>query len=75
MLMAPVYGFAQAPAQTGGEAHLILPDLSQANFLGFDGRTILMGGLVVCAFGLLFGMMTYKQLRDLPVHRSMLGAP
>ena len=71
-LLAPIHGMAQAPPPpTGGEAHLILPDLSQATFLGTDGRTILKGGLVICAFGLLFGLLTYKQLRDLPVHTSM----
>src|SRR5260370_21029361 len=31
-----------------------------------------MWGLAVCALGLLFGFITYKQLRDLPVHHSML---
>jgi K(+)-stimulated pyrophosphate-energized sodium pump len=57
----------------GGEAHLILPDLGQATFLGgTNGRTLLMGGLVVCVLGLLFGFLTYTQLRRLPVHRSML---
>jgi len=71
-LLAPIHGMAQAPpTPTGGEAHLILPDLSQATFLGTDGRTILKFGLVICAFGLLFGLLTYKQLRDLPVHTSM----
>src|SRR5258708_7475325 len=64
---------AFAQPQTGGEAQLVLPDLSQANFLGgTNGRTLLMWGLGVCALGLLFGFVTYKQLRDLPVHRSML---
>ncbi len=64
---------AFAQPQTGGEAQLILPDLSQANFLGgTNGRTLLMWGLGVCALGLLFGFITYKQLRDLPVHKSML---
>jgi K(+)-stimulated pyrophosphate-energized sodium pump len=60
-----------APAQTGGEAHLILPDLSQGLFLGTSGRTLLMGGLLICALGLLFGLITYMRLRDLPVHSSM----
>src|SRR5437016_2966882 len=66
-------GWAQTTPPSGGEAHLILPDLSQANFLGgTNGRTLLMWGLGVCALGLLFGLVTYKQLRALPVHRSML---
>ena len=60
------------PAEAGGEARLVLPDLSQANFLGTDGRSLLMWGLAVCALGLLFGFLTFTQLRNLPVHRSML---
>ena len=72
LLIAPTYGLAQnAPPQGGGEAHLILPDLSQATFLGINGRTLLMAGLGICALGLLFGLFTYNQLRDLPVHQSM----
>ena len=69
----PLPAFAQAPAAAGGEAHLILPDLTQATFLGgTNGRSLLMWGLAICALGLLFGLMTYTQLRNLPVHRSML---
>jgi K(+)-stimulated pyrophosphate-energized sodium pump len=65
-----------APTQTGGEAHLILPDLSQGVFLGalglgVNGRTLLISGLLICALGLLFGLITYMRLRDLPVHQSM----
>ena len=37
-----------------------------------NGRTLLMGGLVICALGLLFGLMTFTQLKNLPVHASML---
>ena len=56
----------------GGEANLVLPDLSTVDFRGINGRTLLMGGLVVCALGLLFGLMTFTQLKNLPVHASML---
>jgi K(+)-stimulated pyrophosphate-energized sodium pump len=69
----PVLGLAQnAPPSAGGEAHLILPDLDQANFFGTSGRTLLKSGLAICALGLLFGLFTYTQLRELPVHESML---
>ena len=72
LLVVPAHGLAQnAPAPTGGEAHMILPDLSQATFVGMNGRTLLMGGLAICALGLLFGLITYQRLRDLPVHQSM----
>jgi K(+)-stimulated pyrophosphate-energized sodium pump len=55
----------------GGEASLRLPDLGQVSFAGFDGRSLLMLGLVVCALGVVFGMVIYGQLRRLPVHASM----
>jgi K(+)-stimulated pyrophosphate-energized sodium pump len=72
LLFAPEHIFAQtAPPQAGGEARLILPDLGQGTFLGVSGRALLMGGLLICAFGLLFGFVTYLRLRDLPVHQSM----
>jgi K(+)-stimulated pyrophosphate-energized sodium pump len=59
-------------AQPGGEAHLILPDLTQPNAVwGTSGSTLLMGGLAICALGLLFGLITYMRLRDLPVHKCM----
>ena len=57
----------------GGEANLILPDLSKVTFFNgsVDGHTLLMVGLGVCALGLLFGLWIYMQLKNLPVHRSM----
>jgi K(+)-stimulated pyrophosphate-energized sodium pump len=57
--------------EPGGEANLRLPDLSQVKFLGVDGHTLLLGGLVICVLGLLFGLMIYQNLMKLPVHRSM----
>jgi K(+)-stimulated pyrophosphate-energized sodium pump len=71
LMSLPAPALAQ-PAQGGGEANLILPDLAQATFLGTNGRTLLMWGLLVCALGLLFGLTSYTQLRKLPVHKSML---
>jgi hypothetical protein len=40
---------AEAAPHAGGEANLILPDLGQAEFMGVNGRTLLMAGLGVCA--------------------------
>ena len=62
----------ESPAvHAGGEASLVLPDLGQAEFLGVNGRTLLMLGLGICALGLLFGVVSYRQLQALPVHESM----
>jgi K(+)-stimulated pyrophosphate-energized sodium pump len=60
------------PTEHRSEANLVLPDLGSVNFLGVSGDRLLMGGLVVCVLGLLFGLMMYTQLKALPVHRSML---
>jgi K(+)-stimulated pyrophosphate-energized sodium pump len=58
-------------AHAGGEASLQIPDLGQVTLMGLNGRALLMWGLVVCALGLVFGLVIYRQLRSLPVHASM----
>ena len=65
--------FALAQQHGGGEANLVLPDLDQAKFFGdIGGRALLMAGLLVCVAGLIFGLVIYKHLKNLPVHSSML---
>lgn len=55
-----------------GEADLELPDLSSVRFVGgLDGHVLLYLGLVVCALGLVFGFVTFQQLKRMPVHPSM----
>jgi K(+)-stimulated pyrophosphate-energized sodium pump len=58
----------------GGEANLQLPDLDLARFFGgaVGGHALLMIGLLVSALGMVFGLVMFLKLRDLPVHRSML---
>src|SRR6266849_6558705 len=60
-----------AQPREGGEAALKLPDLSSVTFLGIDGHRLLLVGLVFCGLGLMFGLLIYIQLKNLPVHRSM----
>ncbi len=63
---------AFAQQHSGGEANLILPDLSSVTFFGgMDGHRLLMIGLVVCVLGLAFGLAIYMNLKKLPVHRAM----
>jgi K(+)-stimulated pyrophosphate-energized sodium pump len=61
----------QGAARGGGEVDIKLPDLSQVPVGGYDGRTLLMIGLGVSVFGLLFALVILNQLKSLPVHRSM----
>ena len=61
----------------GGEVNLVLPDLKNETvkvaFLGgMSGHTLLLGGIAVSALGLVFGFVIYSQLKNMPVHKSML---
>ena len=61
-----------AQSHGGGEANLILPDLSDVTFFGgINGHNLLLAGIVVCMLGLLFGLAMYMNLKKLPVHRAM----
>ncbi len=62
--------FAAVPA-SASEADLLLPDLGSVNFLGVSGHNLLLGGILVCLLGMVFGLVTYVQLKNLPVHKSM----
>ncbi|MCA0446177.1 MAG: sodium-translocating pyrophosphatase [Bacteroidetes bacterium] len=55
----------------GGEANLVIPDLSSVSFLGIDGWTLLSWGILICIGGYLFGFIIFRQLREAPVHQSM----
>ena len=64
---------AQSAPEAAGEAGLKLPDLSSVTFLGgMNGHRLLLIGLAISAFGLLFGLAIYTKLKNLPVHKSML---
>jgi len=63
---------ARPPGEaTTGEATLKLPDLHQVQFLGVSGHSLLTVGILFCIFGLLFGLVIYSRLKNLPVHRAM----
>jgi K(+)-stimulated pyrophosphate-energized sodium pump len=71
-LLLNVSAFAQPSSEAAGEASLRLPDLSSVSFLGMNGHNLLLIGIAFCFFGLLFGLAIYMQLKNMPVHRSML---
>jgi K(+)-stimulated pyrophosphate-energized sodium pump len=75
-LVASFVALSPTPARAaephrGGEANLVLPDLSSVQVLGTDGHTLLMAGLLVSALGILFGVVALNQIKNLPTHRSM----
>ena len=56
------------------EADLVLPDLNNSTFLGLPGKTLLYSGLLVCAAGLYFGIMVYKELKAMPAESAGTSA-
>ena len=54
----------------GGEANLKLPPLNE-HVGNVSGTALLWIGLVICLFGLGFGLVTYAKLQKLPVHEAM----
>jgi K(+)-stimulated pyrophosphate-energized sodium pump len=58
-------------ARPHSEADLVLPDFREVHFLGIDGWTLLLFGIGVCVLGLVFGLVIFQRLKNLPVHESM----
>ncbi|MDP3275565.1 MAG: sodium-translocating pyrophosphatase [Deltaproteobacteria bacterium] len=65
---------AQSVTQGGSEASVRLPNLHSegVRFVGgLSGANVLSIGLAVCVIGIVFGLLVLRQVRDMPVHRSM----
>ncbi|HSY19746.1 MAG TPA: sodium-translocating pyrophosphatase [Candidatus Acidoferrales bacterium] len=56
-----------------GDADINLPALDKVSFHGgaLGSHAILYLGLVICVVGAIFGLVEYKVIRALPVHKSM----
>ncbi|HEX4514162.1 MAG TPA: sodium/proton-translocating pyrophosphatase, partial [Polyangiaceae bacterium] len=68
-------GIALAAPEGGGEASLVVPHdmIGTVTFMnGTPGRTLLMVGLGVALAGMVFGLVIFMQLKNAPVHKSML---
>ncbi|MBW6502866.1 sodium-translocating pyrophosphatase [bacterium] len=70
--MATLFLLLLATAANASEADLIIPDLAKESFLGINGHNLLLGGLVICLFGIGFSLFQFSQIRTLPVHKCML---
>jgi K(+)-stimulated pyrophosphate-energized sodium pump len=68
----PLFAQGQEPARGGGEVDLVVPPLTGPTFInGLAGPTLLKGGLIVALLGLVFALVIYQKLKNLPVHSSM----
>ena len=73
-LLSTLMFLLMAGAAFAGEADIKLPDLTQVSFLGgaLAGLTILNAGLIICAIGMIFGIIQYVQTKNLTAHKAML---
>ena len=71
-VVAPPAEAAVGGERAGGEVNLVLPALDQVQVGGYNGRSLLMIGLLVSLAGVAFGLTIQRQLKNLPVHKSML---
>ena len=71
LLLAGCAGGGGSGEHIGGEANLKLPDLGSVTFVGLPGDVLLGLGLIVCALGLGFGVLTYSSLKKMPAHAAM----
>ena len=54
------------------EADLIIPDLTSVMFMNhINGKNLLLGGLLICIFGFLFGLIQFFRIKNMKVHSSM----
>jgi K(+)-stimulated pyrophosphate-energized sodium pump len=71
-LLVAFAAFFFAPDVMGSEKDLKIPNLETVHVLGTNARVLLLAGLGVCVLGMLFGLVMYQRVRNLPVHKSML---
>lgn len=75
-LMAVIMPIVYASIGRANEASLVMPDLNvDFNMMGtvMTGRGLLMLGLVVGALGIVFGLIEFSRIKNLPAHKSMLN--
>ena len=60
---------------SASDADIKIPDLKTVTFDLFGhvttGHTLMVIGLLVCVIGMIFGLVQYKQTKNLPVHKCM----
>jgi K(+)-stimulated pyrophosphate-energized sodium pump len=71
LALAALLVLGSAPAAHASEASLVLPDLTSVSFFNIPGHTLLAYGLILCLFGVGFGIAQYRSIRSLPVHDAM----
>lgn len=69
--LAALAAMAVSAPAWAGEADLIMPQLSSVKFLNVDGHSLLLYGMSICVFGMIFGLIQFAQVKRIPVHKAM----
>ena len=71
LLGVAAFGQIIGSSAWASEADIVVPDLNSGNYFGMTGHDLLLGGIVICLLGLVFGWVAFQGLKKLPVHKSM----
>ncbi|MEI6438509.1 MAG: sodium-translocating pyrophosphatase [Candidatus Omnitrophota bacterium] len=71
LLVVAVLMLAGTGSAWASEADLVVPNLASVSFLGINGHSLLLYGMVICIFGFLFGLVQFNAIKNMPVHKSM----
>ncbi len=74
LVIMTALSLAGAGGALAGEADLKIPNLDSVTFKslgGVSGHTLMLAGIAVCLLGALFGLLQYRQTKNLAVHVSM----
>jgi K(+)-stimulated pyrophosphate-energized sodium pump len=70
-MLVALAGSLGASTAWASEAELKIPDLAKVSFVGMNGHSLLLLGLIICFGGIAFGLVQFMQIRNLPVHKAM----
>ena len=75
LLAAAAAGIAFPTGALASELDLKIPAIDTTySLMGMtvSGHSLMLAGLVVCILGMLFGLMMFNQVKNMPAHQRML---
>ena len=72
--LAVLFSFVSSSYASEMDLNIPFLNLAEYNFLGFkiNGDQLLMGGMVICLLGMIFGLWEFFSIKKMPAHKSML---
>ena len=72
--LAVLFSFVNSSFASEMDLNIPFLSLAEYNFFGFNinGNELLIGGMVICLFGMIFGLCEFFGIKKMPAHESML---